>query len=506
MGKQGSHKKKPIDRIGRDYEELLSKTDRISKKTIYIILSAIVSLGFILRFYDLGKESLWLDEASSYFLTNSTSLGNVWTVAFNDHHAPLHFIALWTVRLFGSNEFWLRFPSACAGVLTIVVIFFLAREIANEKAGLVCALLLAVSPFHIYYSQEARMYAFAVLFVAIAYYAFFRACKGRQWYDWTLFGITCAAAFYSHFYTSFAIITLFIGYFIIRIREFNFSKWQGTIVSIKSIIPTDFKSFIFGGVVALLLVIPVIGSFLNQGQYFLANKLNWGLSIWSIPIATFSDFSFSNEIAAIFFIILMIAGLWRVWQRNNNTAIVLGFFLFVPMIISMYMSNWIPFNVRYHMYLITIFLVIVGIGIERISEFLNKNKGVYTALILIILLSIMPLSGYYSNLNKEDWRGFSTNLQNITQPGDIIVPLPGYMIQPLEYYYSNQSDKTIIKGIEYNEAGFTRFENETGSVYFVVTWDIQAADPSGYSLQYLKDHTQQQPESVPGIYLLKKVS
>jgi hypothetical protein len=117
----------------------------------------------------------------------------------------------------------------------------------------------------------------------------------------------------------------------------------------------------------------------------------------------------------------------------------------------------------------------------------------------------MPLSAYYSGYHKEDWRGFSANLQKITQPGDIIVPLPNYMIQPLEYYYSNQSDKTFIKQISSDEAGFKSLVNETGNVYFVVTWDIQAADPSGYSLQYLKENTQEQSGSVPGIYFLKKV-
>jgi mannosyltransferase len=505
MGKRGTSKKKPGDSAEQDNGKAPTQTEPFYKKAVYLILSAIVILGFVLRFFDLGKESLWLDEATTYYNTNATSIEDVLTAAYNDRSPPLHFIALWGVRLLGSSEFWLRFPSACAGVLTIIVIFFVAREIANEKVGLISALLLAVSPFHIYYSQEARFYAFAVLFIAFAYYAFFKACKSRQWYDWTLFGVACAAAFYSHFYTSFAIITLFIGYFIIRIKEFDFTKWSGKTGSINAIIPTDFKFFILGGMVAFILVLPIIGSFLHQNQYFLTRTFNWGLSFWSIPFATISAFSFSNEIVACFFIFLMIAGLWMTWRSNKYSAIVLGFCLFIPVIISMYLSSSIPFNVRYHMYLITIFLVIVGIGIERLAEFLNKNKGVYVALVLIILLSIMPLSAYYSDFNKEDWRGFSVNLQKITQPGDIIVPLPSYMVLPLQYYYSNQSDRTFIKMITSDEAGFKSLANETGNVYFVVTWDIQAADPSGYSLQYLNENTQQQSGSVPGIYLLKKV-
>jgi 4-amino-4-deoxy-L-arabinose transferase-like glycosyltransferase len=505
MGKRGSLKKKPVDGTELADSDTLNQTTAFYKKPVYLVLSAIVLLGFVLRFFDLGRESLWLDEAVTYYNTNSTNIGDVWTAAYNDRSPPLHFIALWGVRLLGSNEFWLRFPSACAGIITIIVIFFLAKEILNEKVGLISALLLAVSPFHIFYSQEARFYAFAVLFVAFSYYAFFRACKGREWYDWALFGVACAAAFYSHFYTGFATITLFLGYFIIRLKEFDFSKWNGKITSIYAIIPNDFKFYVFGGTVALILVIPIIGSFLHQNQYFLTRIFNWGLNFWNVPLATFTAFSYSNDIIAIFFIILMIVGLWQMWHFNKYTATALGIFLFIPVMISMYLSVLIPFNVRYHLYIITIFLVIVGIGIGSLAELLNKNYGVYIALVLIILLSIVPLSSYYSNLQKEDWRGFSANLQKITQSGDIIVPLPDYMVNPLQYYYSNQSDRTYIKLISPDETGFNSLSNETGNVYFVVTGDIQAADPSGYSLRYLTENTQQQSGSVPGIYVLKKV-
>jgi hypothetical protein len=56
-----------------------------------------------------------------------------------------------------------------------------------------------------------------------------------------------------------------------------------------------------------------------------------------------------------------------------------------------------------------------------------------------------------------------------------------------------------------NESGFRTLDNRTGTVYFVVTWDITAADPSGYSVQYLNVHAGPTTASVPGIYVLKKI-
>jgi hypothetical protein len=80
------------------------------------------------------------------------------------------------------------------------------------------------------------------------------------------------------------------------------------------------------------------------------------------------------------------------------------------------------------------------------------------------------------------------------------------MYLPLSYYYDNSTDGTYYRNFALDESGFRTLDNSTGSVYFVVTWDINAADPTGYSVQYLNQHATQQQGSVPGIYLLKKIS
>jgi len=473
---------------------------------VWYLLSGIFILGLFLRFFELARKPLWLDEASTNYLTTQPDLTAVITAASSDHHAPLHFVAIWLIKSIGSSEFLLRLPSVIAGALTVLVIFFIANELYNEQAGLIAAALLALSPFHILYSQEARMYGMVVLFVSLAVFLFLRASRTRSTPDWLLFGCACAASFYTHFYTAFAIIALFCAYFIMRFREFRPRTSSGGTGFLPVQLPADFRNFVAGIALSLVLVLPILGSFFNQSGYFVSRTFNWGLSMWSIPSETFLDFSYFYEFIAILFVCLMLIGFAMIWTRQKEQMAAVAVILFVPIIISLYLSQIIPFNVRYHLYLIVVFLSLVALPLAWLAKRVHPQHGTIAVVGLILLLSALPLHTYYTEPLQEDWRSFSANLRLVTEPGDIIAPLPWYMYLPLSYYYDNSSDGTYYRNFALNETGFRSLDNSTGSVFFVVTWDINAADPTGYSVQYLNQHTTQQQGSVPGIYLLKKIS
>jgi uncharacterized membrane protein len=472
----------------------------------YFILAAIFIIGLFLRLFELARKPLWLDEASTNFLTTQPDLAAVFTAASNDHHAPLHFITIWCIKFFGSSEIMLRLPSAIAGALTVLVIYFIAKELYTEKSGLIAAALLAVSPYHILYSQEARMYGMVVLFIALAIWMFLRAIRTGKLQDWALFGVACALAFSTHFYSAFIIFALVVGYLILRSNELKVIKNQDGKSKFPLALPHDFKNFIIGLAIAGILVLPVLGSFFSQSGYFVSRTFNWGLSMWNIPSETFLDFSYFNEFIAVMFVCLMLAGLAILWQKQKQRAVAIAVILFVPMIISLYLSQIIPFNVRYHLYLIVLFLCLVAIPLSWMSERLHPRYGTVIVVAAILLLAMVPLSAYYTAPMQEDWRTFSVNLKGVTQPGDIIAPLPWYIYLPLSYYYDNATDSTFYENFALDKAGFSSLDNRTGSVYYVVTWDITAADPTGYSVQYLNEHTTQVKGGVPGILLLKKVS
>ncbi len=129
-------------------------------------VALIVLAGAALRFYHLGMQPLWLDEALTRLYAGIGYQG----AAEQDIHPPLYYslVRVWMHGVPGlgippiashDNEFFLRFPSAVLGVVTVPLVYAVGRIIGGVQLGLGAALLFAVAPFQVRYAQEARMYA-----------------------------------------------------------------------------------------------------------------------------------------------------------------------------------------------------------------------------------------------------------------------------------------------------------------------------------------------------------
>jgi len=141
------------------------------KKLNYAILILIIIFGSFLRFYKIDKESLWSDELASWESSNHRFLKDVISDSRSDVHPPGYNILLFfVIKFFGDSEFWLRFPSAIAGIFSILLIYLIGRKIYSEWEGLISSGLMAILWFPIYYSQEARVYSLLLLFSMISFY------------------------------------------------------------------------------------------------------------------------------------------------------------------------------------------------------------------------------------------------------------------------------------------------------------------------------------------------
>lgn len=99
-----------------------------------------------------------------------------------------------TVRVAGSGDFWIRFPSLVAGVALIPVTAWLASELFGHTAAAVAALLAAVAPILVWYSQEATGYALVALFGTLALTGAVRAARDGRARDWSLHTLAAALA------------------------------------------------------------------------------------------------------------------------------------------------------------------------------------------------------------------------------------------------------------------------------------------------------------------------
>jgi mannosyltransferase len=133
-----------------------------------VLLLAISVVGAILRMLQIGDTCLWLDEAFSVWLGwHSVPEMLSWLVRI-DQHPPLYYLLLHFWMNLGDDAVTVRALSALFGTLTVPVLYLLGRRLAGRNVGFLAAFILAVSPFHVRFAQETRMYTLLALNASLA--------------------------------------------------------------------------------------------------------------------------------------------------------------------------------------------------------------------------------------------------------------------------------------------------------------------------------------------------
>ena len=135
----------------------------------YAGIFGIVILGIILRLIFIDKpDGLWNDEYVSWMIAAAPFNNGFISAVKSQCHMPFYYLYLkFFMTLFGQSDLLLRLTSVFAGILSIIAMYFTGRE-KDEKTGLTCASLTAISSFLIYYSQEVRLYSVLFLFSALS--------------------------------------------------------------------------------------------------------------------------------------------------------------------------------------------------------------------------------------------------------------------------------------------------------------------------------------------------
>ncbi|MEL7524209.1 MAG: glycosyltransferase family 39 protein [Pseudomonadota bacterium] len=165
-----------------------------------LLLAVVIIAAAALRLTDLDRTSIWYDEAVSWSQSNGTFPALLASVA-SDNYPPLHNIILWlTIPVIGDSETALRLPSAVLGLAAVLLTYLTGKELAGRIPGLTAAALLALSPFHIWYSTEARMYALQAACGLAFLLATLKVLRTPSALWFTLLAVSGALFLYSHVY------------------------------------------------------------------------------------------------------------------------------------------------------------------------------------------------------------------------------------------------------------------------------------------------------------------
>jgi uncharacterized membrane protein len=453
-----------------------------NSRYLQFILS-LTLIGAILRFYHLGYNSLWLDEVSTLNFAIK-SIPDIWqATTAGEFNPPLFYWAEHVMLFFGNSEVVLRFIPALLGVLTIPLIYLAGKEFMDRNTGIIAAAAFTFSPFLIYYSQEARAYSMMLFFVAFSMVFYFRGLKNNDFMDWALFGILSALAFWSHFYA-----LVIIGALVLYALYELLPKIKSSLSAARPL-ACSCVIFVF---ICFPLILATIQLFMKRT----ASAPTFGIQGPGIIIQTFVQLSAiipvpGYEIALLLLSLLFIAGIVQAFLLDKNKGIFLVTITLLTFVISNFLSYRIPMQPRYLIFLAIVYFIAIALSYRLLCT-LTKSRGVvYGFIALLVIINAPMLAAYYSGPIKEDWRGFSGELKQMTRQGDLVVVVPGYMSQPLDYYYSNTSDQTL----EYSaytaaDLQVINAQKSNKTVFFVVTDDISAANPEGDAVTWLDENTQ----------------
>lgn len=443
---------------------VMYNTKPVRDYTLYI-LTIIVTIGAALRIYHIDYNSIWLDEAATY--VHSLTLSGIfdYTSSVDYFNPPLFFLFEFVmIQIAGASEWGLRFFPALFGILTIPAAYLMGKEFHDKYTGLITAIIFTFSPFLIYYSQEARAFSMLLFLCTILMYTFLKAMKSNDRKDWIAFGIVAAVTFATHFYGAvfIAILVLFAA---VRYRN-------------------NIKELLYG-LTGLLLVLPLI--LLTVLLYFQRVSVGaptYGLQGMNVIAGTLTQLSgFAGGYAGVIFLILISLGsIWLIF-KDKERAFLLFWIIAATFIVSIIASSHIPILPRYMIFLMIPFSLAIASLYTPLAN-LTSGGTKHLALIALFLvafglLGIPFYQTYYTTYYKEDWRGIGKDLSFDTKPGDVIIPLPAYIDMPLSIYYNaTERGTTIYKATNITGLKASPPPDANHSTYYILTYDIVAADPS----------------------------
>jgi mannosyltransferase len=380
-------------------------------------------VGFALRLYGLGVQSLWYDEAYSWLNIAATDFWTGLRISLaNFVHPPLYYILSRPFTLLGDSEWVLRLPAVVTGTLALPAIYLLGKHIAGRRLGLMAALLLALNPFHVWFSREVRNYSLAMLFTLLVVYFFLRLLRGKRAWSW--FTLASAMAFVSHYFCLLLPLAQF-GYFLLNFRRRH----------------RLFRRWVLSMAIAFLpMLVWLIALFAQEekmiGIAWIPTPKPWSIlvTLWNFSLVTIGHGTVLAAIALPVFALALALGLlpsrYRQW---------LLLWLFAPLVSVTIISWALGRNIyvdRYFIVCLPAYLLLLALGALRPSRRWMR-VGLGAALCIASIAGTARLF-VDPHLSKEDWRSATAILEASRQPHDLVVLRNAEDIIPVTYYYRDE--------------------------------------------------------------------
>lgn len=437
----------------------------------------ILLLGFGLRLISLN-QSLWMDEAISAVAVKTNSFVELITkFAPGDTHPPLYYLILkiWTA-IFGYSEISLRLPSVILGAATIYVVYLIGKKIAGSKIGIVSSLLLATSGLHIYYSQEARMYALSTFAVSLAVYTFLKIRERAKQKDWIILSFSLFLIGITDYLPLLIIPTFWIIGLVMRKRK----EWW------KKLLISHLPLAVFA-----LLWLPIFKEQSAGTRNYLTVFTAWATVLGTASLKELSlvwvkfilgRISFVPKILYGFIVLVasvpFVIGLFNSLKKYKEILVV-WLWLLTPLALSFIGSIFIPgFSYFRLLFILPAFYLLTAIGLSNI-------RFGYLLTAAVVILNLVFSGTYLLNQNfwREDWKGAVSFLEENARGDEPVLMVYPEPFTPYRWYSSRNLAKAVSLPFDKN---IDRIVKQASAVY---TFDylLDLTDPQRVLFQELNN-------------------
>ncbi len=494
---------------------------------VVVLLLALTVLALGLRLYRLDNQSLWYDEGFSVYLS-SMDLDEITTRTAADIQPPLYYYLLhgW-ILLFGDTEWAVRAMSVLFGVFSVPLLYAIAWTLFRSRlAGLLAALVMAVSPLQVWYGQEARMYTLLTFFCLLSSYLLLLAveAKGRWTIPvlWSAYAVANAAALYTHYF-AFFILGFQAIYVLVLLAAQRFRPVHLLIGSVVS------------GVATLLIYLPWLPHLLTRystDASYWAGQLKLHEVLMDIAISFAGGESVTEPVGIVLAVgyglafLLTVAALFAQAARRAGQAadpaprtlpasyfpllFLLLLLLLPPVLILALSYNTPKFNARYAMVSHPALVLVLTGGLaalwQRRKGYLgNVLRGAMSSLALILILGTSAYADYNAFVDptfaRADFRSVAGYVRERIGPGETIILTSGHMFPVWDYYApdlerhllpaSPTLDTSLI--LDYSIATELNQWLVDRDGVWVVLWQDEVVDPTGYLVTMLSQAGEELP-------------
>ncbi|MCA9969592.1 MAG: glycosyltransferase family 39 protein [Anaerolineales bacterium] len=468
------------------------------------LLLLIVLLGFACRVYALDGQSMWSDEGLSLYRARQPLgllLQNVITVDgvdTQDTNPPLYFLLLHGWRaLAGETVFALRYAGVLAALAAIPLVYGLGTAVGGPRVGLTAALLLAISPFHVWQTQVLRNYGLLISLNLLAVYGLARVLLGGVGrFRWGWLALWLAASLLG-------IYTHYFGFFILA---FGVAAWLllGVITYGGRLL--RLRWLWAGAALLLLLLVPVVPIALarfragQQVDFFYIptwNVIQHALGAFAVGMSP----TLTQPWALIWpaLLLALLGGVFA-WRRHRGRALFLLGYQVVPLAVMQLLSLFNPlYNGTRHLLIgLPPFLLFVALGAAgpapRAARWPRATAVLRAGSLLLLLLTVgvqlVWLRAQFTApaLVRDDVRGAAAYLAQHATADDVIVLHDTLIGFTFDYYYDGAAPWRAVPAYGQMDAAAAAAALETAAAGAEYVWFVTAPAPrTGFPRAALPD-------------------